>query len=101
MIPVITKSEATRFKSSAPVLITGLAYGFWVLLNVLVAIFGIGDGGVSSQLVLMFTGFPLALFSLAFNHASVFAVLVAGGLGLAQWSVVAFVYRRFNAIRSA
>jgi hypothetical protein len=77
--------------------LTLLAYSCWVLLNVVVAAVGIGDGGVSSHLVLVFTGFPLALFSLAFEHASVLAVSVAGGLGLVQWVVVVFLYGRRNA----
>ena len=68
-----------------------LGYGLWVLLNVLVALFNIGDGGVNSHLALLFTGFPAALPSLALRHATLPAVALAGVLGLAQWGAVAWL----------
>jgi len=65
-----------------------LWYGLWVAANIGVTALGIGDGGVSSHLSLLLTGFPLSLVSLALPSASLGGVLVAGLLGLLQWCVV-------------
>ena len=73
-----------------------VGYGLWVLLNLLVAVFQFGDGGVSSHLVLLFTGFPAALPSLALRNGSLSAVFVSGVLGLAQWCVVAWLYKLWS-----
>lgn len=51
-----------------------VGYAIWVSINLLIAIFHIGDAGVSSHLALLFTGFPAALPSLALKHASLQAM---------------------------
>ncbi|WP_353398604.1 hypothetical protein [Hydrogenophaga sp. 5NK40-0174] len=73
-------------------MLTAVGYGVWFAFNLAIAIAGFGDGGVSSHLSLLFTGFPAALASLALQHASVAAVVVAGILGLFQWVVVAWLF---------
>lgn len=69
-----------------------VGYAIWVSINLLIAIFHIGDAGVSSHLALLFTGFPAALPSLALKHASLQAVALAGVLGLVQWCAITWFY---------
>jgi hypothetical protein len=76
---------------SHPAARVAVGYALWVLANVVVVAFNIGDGGVNSHLALLFSGFPSSLPSLALQHASLAAVLVAGALGAVQWSLVAWL----------
>ncbi len=63
-------------------------YGAWVILNIVITVFQIGDAGVNAHLALIFTGLPTSLLSLLAPHGTLVAVLIAGVLGLAQWSLV-------------
>ncbi len=58
--------------------IVGGGYGAWVIFNILITIFNIGDAGVNAHLALLFTGLPTSLLSLLVPHGSLMAVLIAG-----------------------
>jgi hypothetical protein len=70
-----------------------MGYGLWVLVNVFLTYFDIGDGGVASHLALLWTGAPASLLSLALPNGSLLGVLGAGVLGGVQWSLFAQIYR--------
>lgn len=66
-----------------------VGYLSWVLAHIVITIFGVGDGGVSSHLWLVITGLPASLVSWMFQHGSLGAVLIAGLAGWIQWTVAA------------
>ena len=66
-------------------------YAIWVALNIIMAVFNIGDGGVNAYLCLLFTGPPASLLSLYMKSATLPAVVIAGTLGLLQWSAIAWL----------
>lgn len=65
-----------------------LGYGAWIVVNIIIAVFQIGDAGANAHLALMFTGLPTSLLSLYLQNGSLLAVFVAGMLGLLQWALV-------------
>ena len=77
-------------------------YGGWSLLWLCCAGYGVlftnhGEFGVSAHLWLIISGLPLSLLSLQIMpNGSVLAVLVAGLIGLLQWSVIAEVMSSGN-----
>ena len=74
-----------------------LIYGAWATICVLLTAFDLGDA-VDGQLLLIVSGFPLALLSLdVVPNGSVLATLSAGVLGCLQWFLVVEANTRFNA----
>jgi len=71
-----------------------VGYGAWVILNIIITFFKIGDAGVNAHLALVFTGLPTSLLSLLVPHGTLLAVLIAGILGLIQWSLVAKLWKK-------
>lgn len=74
-------------------------YGTWAIVWVLIALVGNAvsghaEFGVSAHLLLSITGFPLAFLSFHAPNGTVLGTVVAGGIGLAQWAVVAEVNGR-------
>ncbi|MGB4065083.1 MAG: hypothetical protein WBK19_14760 [Azonexus sp.] len=82
-------------------------YGTWAAMWVAIAFFGNtfaghGEYGLTAQFVLGITGLPLALLSwqLRFD-GSLDGTLLAGVIGLVQWSVVAEANVRWEAWRKS
>jgi len=71
-----------------------LGYGAWIVVNIIITVFHIGDAGANAHLALMFTGLPASLLSLYLKNGSLIAVLVAGLLGLVQWLLVIKLWGR-------
>ena len=65
-----------------------LGYGAWIVVNIIITVFKIGDAGANAHIALMVTGLPTSLLCLYLPNGSLVAVLTAGLLGLAQWEVV-------------
>ena len=65
-----------------------VGYSIWVLINLVITIANIGDGGVNAHLALIFTGLPISLFSLQVQHGSLIGVVLAGVLGIVQWVAI-------------
>nr|BAJ06854.1 hypothetical protein [uncultured bacterium] len=65
-----------------------LGYGAWIVLNIVITVFKVGDAGANAHLALTVTGLPISLLSLSLPNGSLVAVLVAGLLGLVQWVLV-------------
>ena len=86
--------------SRAPILVA-VAYGAWVVVCILITVLGVGDGGVSAHLGLLFTGLPASLLSLFLPHGTLVGVLAGGVLGLIQWVVVAQYASRWLTRRGA
>lgn len=81
-------------------------YGGWSLLWLVVAacgntFSGHGEFGISSHLILTFTGLPLGLLSLHAPNGTVIGVAVAGVIGTVQWCAVAELNRRWGLRKSA
>jgi len=81
-------------------------YGGWSLLWLAVAAWGNtfsghGEFGISSHLILAFTGLPLGLLSLHVPNGTILGVAVAGAIGTAQWCAVAELNRRWERWQSA
>ncbi|MBQ0799451.1 MAG: hypothetical protein KBT63_09210 [Porticoccaceae bacterium] len=70
-----------------------VGYGAWIILNLVITVFKIGDAGVNAHLALIFTGLPASLLSLLAPHGTLVAVLIAGVLGLVQWVLVAKLWK--------
>ncbi|RJX31954.1 MAG: hypothetical protein C4516_04715 [Oxalobacter sp.] len=72
-----------------------IGYGVWIALSVLVTNLQTDNISIGAHLALMLTGFPAALLSLfCALDGSVLAVILAGGMGLAQWLGVAYLFTR-------
>lgn len=84
-----------------------LIYGVWSLLLLCIALYGAiftthGEFGVSTHLWLTITGLPLSLLSwLIKPNGTVLGTLVAGVIGLLQWSAVAEVSTRWDEWRKS
>lgn len=86
--------------------IVAAIYGIWFLFWLSIASYGAlftnhGEFGVSAHLWLIISGLPNSLFSLSIKpNGSVFAVIVAGVIGLLQWCIIAEVIARQEKNRS-
>ena len=77
-------------------IMTAVVYGAWFAICIVITVLKIGDGGTGAHLALLFTGPPASLLSLWLPHGSLLGVLVAGVLGLAQWTVAAELASRWQ-----
>ena len=81
-------------------------YGVWFLFWLSIASYGAlftnhGEYGISAHLWLILSGLPNSLFSLSIKpNGSVFAVVVAGVIGLLQWCILAEVIAKQEINRS-
>ncbi len=82
-------------------------YGAWVLVWLALSEYGLlfaehGEFGVSAHLWLTITGLPLSLLSwLITPHGLFIGAVVAGVIGLAQWSIVAEAIARWDVWRKS
>lgn len=75
-----------------------IGYGLWIIIAVLFTIFQENDTSIGAHLALMLTGFPVALLSLfCALDGSILAVVLAGGMGLAQWLGLAYLLTKREA----
>ena len=70
-----------------------MAYGSWVTVFFLIALygalfFGHGEYGVSAHLWLTITGMPFSFISWIAPHGTVLGVVVAGVAGIIQWCAI-------------
>jgi hypothetical protein len=78
-----------------------LAYLAWGAYWVGVCAHPVAEECISARLILLATGFPASLISLAFGGVSVYEVGATAFLGAAQWSAVAYLISRWLAKRRA
>ncbi len=89
----MTGIDKRKFRSAVP------AYVAWVLFWVVAAAINIGEIRITAHMVLLATGLPLSLISLALPHASMSAIVSAAVLAVVQVWLIDLWFSR--AARSA
>lgn len=80
--------------------ITGIVYAFWCLAIIIWAFLGNGETQAAAHIYLIFTGLPLAIYTLFLPHASMLAIVTAASVGWVQWVAVAEGFHRWDEWRA-